>query len=221
MSTGNLGLDAILNTVKEDYLGDTDDSLAMIKKRYPKLSEKEAEEIFLLLKSSCADNNKEKSSLVVTAPPSFRIKSVSTKTAVKDILEHAKRSILITGYSLSDYFADSNEVIIRKSQSGVFTRFFVNKIDEQTNVDKLLRYKGKFLKIYNYPENEEDKMAALHAKVISVDSEITLITSANLSYHGQQGNIEIGVLIESKQIANEVEEVFSNLIKNRTFIQVK
>lgn len=148
MSTGNLGLDAILNTVKEDYFGDTDDSMAMIKKRYPKLSQKEAEEIFLLLKSSCVDNNKEKSSLVVTAPPSFRIKSVSTKTAVKDILEHAKRSILITGYSLSDYFADSNDVIIRKSQSGVFTRFFVNKIDEQTNVDKLLRYKGKFLRLF-------------------------------------------------------------------------
>ena len=152
MSTGNLGLDAILNTVKEDYLGDTDDSLAMIKKRYPKLSEKEAEEIFLLLKSNCEDSRKEKSSLVVTAPPSFRIKSVSTKTAVRDILEHAKKSILITGYSLSDYFADSNDVIIRKSQSGVFTRFFINKIDEQTNVEKLLRYKGKFLRIYNYPE---------------------------------------------------------------------
>ena len=207
MSTGNLGLDAILNTVKEDYLGDTDDSLAMIKKRYPKLSEKEAEEIFLLLKSNCEDSRKEKSSLVVTAPPSFRIKSVSTKTAVRDILEHAKKSILITGYSLSDYFADSNDVIIRKSQSGVFTRFFINKIDEQTNVEKLLRYKGKFLRIYNYPESEEDKMAALHAKVISVDSEITLITSANLSYHGQQGNIEMGFLIESKQIATEVEEV--------------
>ena len=221
MSTGNLGLDAILNTVKEDYLGDTDDSLAMIKKRYPKLSEKEAEEIFLLLKSNCEDSRKEKSSLVVTAPPSFRIKSVSTKTAVRDILEHAKKSILITGYSLSDYFADSNDVIIRKSQSGVFTRFFINKIDEQTNVEKLLRYKGKFLRIYNYPEREEDKMAALHAKVISVDSEITLITSANLSYHGQQGNIEMGFLIESKQIATEVEEVFSALIKNKTFIQVK
>lgn len=221
MSTGNLGLDAILNTVKEDYLGDTDDSLAMIKKRYPKLSEKEAEEIFLLLKSNCEDSRKEKSSLVVTAPPSFRIKSVSTKTAVRDILEHAKKSILITGYSLSDYFADSNDVIIRKSQSGVFTRFFINKIDEQTNVEKLLRYKGKFLRIYNYPESEEDKMAALHAKVISVDSEITLITSANLSYHGQQGNIEMGFLIESKQIATEVEEVFSALIKNKTFIQVK
>ena len=43
--------------------------------------------------------------------------------------------------------------------------------------------------------NENDKMAALHAKVISVDMGQTLITSANLSYHGQQGNIELGALI--------------------------
>ena len=30
-------------------------------------------------------------------------------------------------------------------------------------------------------------MAALHAKVISVDKKDNLITSANLSYHGQEG----------------------------------
>jgi phosphatidylserine/phosphatidylglycerophosphate/cardiolipin synthase-like enzyme len=38
-------------------------------------------------------------------------------------------------------------------------------------------------------------MAAFHAKVISVDGEKTLITSANLSYHGQQGNIEMGIVV--------------------------
>ena len=42
-------------------------------------------------------------------------------------------------------------------------------------------------------------MAALHAKVISVDEQQTLITSANLSYHGQEGNIELGTLVDSKE----------------------
>ncbi|MCI9005050.1 MAG: hypothetical protein HFH39_07390 [Lachnospiraceae bacterium] len=48
-----------------------------------------------------------------------------------------------------------------------------------------------------------DVIAALHAKVISVDGEKTLITSANLSYHGQQGNIELGTVIDSKDIADQ------------------
>lgn len=48
-------------------------------------------------------------------------------------------------------------------------------------------------------------MAALHAKVIPVDQKKTLITFANLSYHGQQGNIELGMLEESKKIAKQVD----------------
>ena len=63
-------------------------------------------------------------------------------------------------------------------------------------------------------------MAALHAKVISVDQQHTLITSANLSYHGQQGNIEFGTLIESKQIAKQIDDVFTQLIFRKVFVEV-
>ena len=63
-------------------------------------------------------------------------------------------------------------------------------------------------------------MAALHAKVISVDQKQTLITSANLSYHGQQGNIELGTLIESKQIAKQIDDVFTKLIFSKVFSEV-
>ena len=55
-------------------------------------------------------------------------------------------------------------------------------------------------------------MAALHAKVISVDQEKTLITSANLSYHGQEGNIELGTLVTSREFAKQVDSVFTHLI---------
>ena len=75
---------------------------------------------------------------------------------------------------------------------------------------------SRFLKIYNY-KKQEDSMVALHAKVISVDQKKTLITSANLSYHGQQGNIELGMLAESKKIAKQVDDVFTKLIFERIF----
>lgn len=98
-------------------------------------------------------------------------------------------------------------------------KFFVNDIDRQLGFDKILRYKGRFLKIYNYHQ-EDDKMAALHAKVISIDQQETLITSANLSYHGQQGNIELGTLIESKQVAKQIDDVFTKLIFSKVFSEV-
>ena len=64
-------------------------------------------------------------------------------------------------------------------------------------------------------------MSALHAKVISVDQEETLITSANLSYHGQEGNIELGTHIVSKDIAKQVENVFTQLLFAKVFEEVK
>ena len=63
-------------------------------------------------------------------------------------------------------------------------------------------------------------MAALHAKVISIDKRQTLITSANLSYHGQQGNIEFGSLIDSRQIAKQIDDIFTKLIFSKIFKEV-
>lgn len=96
----------------------------------------------------------------------------------------------------------------------------MNDIEHQTEFDKVLRYKGRFLKVYNYPKKADDKMAALHAKVISVDKKETLITSANLSYHGQEGNLELGTFIESSAVAKQIDNVFTQLIFNRVFTEV-
>lgn len=161
----------------------------------------------------------DKVSLVVTAPPSFRIDAKPTMTVVRSMIKGAERNILITGYSLSSYFAELTDTIIDKSQRGVFVKFFINNVEKQPDADKLLRYKGRFLQIYDY-SNDEDKIAALHAKVISVDMKQTLITSANLSYHGQQGNIELGALIESERTAKQLDAVMTQLIFRKVFREV-
>lgn len=153
---------------------------------------------------------------MVTAPPSFTIRSKVTKVVVDDMLSRAEKSILITGYSLSEYFSDMIERIIQKSQHGVFVKFFVNNIESQKCFDRLIKYQGRFLEIYNYPK-QQDSMSALHAKVISIDQKETLITSANLSYHGQEANIELGTNIVSKEIAVQVEQLFTQLIFSKTF----
>ena len=219
MSTGNINLDILLNQIREDAIARTNEAVAEIKKRYPKLSDKEAQEIHALVVAAASETDKSKASLVVTAPPSFAIRASSTKITVDSMISNAKSSILITGYSLSDYFSDMIDCLIRKSQSGVFVKFYVNHIEDQASFDKLCRYKGRFLKIYNYPK-QDDKMSALHAKVISVDQKETLITSANLSYHGQEGNIELGTHIISPEFARQVEDVFTRLLFSKVFQEV-
>lgn len=219
MSTGNLNLDLFLSDLLDAFFNDTTKAVDAIKRKYPSLSDKEALEICALIKASNSSDTGESISLAVTAPPSFSIKAKSTKNTVDSLLNNAKKSILITGYSLSDYFDDLVDVIIKKSQTGVFVEFFVNNIEAQKNVDKLSRYKGRFLRIYNYAPGT-DVMSSLHAKVISVDGKDTLITSANLSYHGQEGNIELGTLIQSFRIAKQVKDVFTQLVFKKVFVEV-
>lgn len=218
MSTGSISLDILLNQVLTDVLSGKNESIRAIQKRYPSLSEKEAREIFSLISAANEDNN-DIAELIVTAPPSFTLRTKPTKVMVNSMITGAKSSILITGYSLSDYFSDLVECLIQKSQEGVLVKFFVNHIENQKTFERLYSYKSKFLKIYNYPK-QDDKMSALHAKVISVDREDTLITSANLSYHGQEGNIELGACIHSKEVAKQVDEVFTKLLFSKIFEEI-
>lgn len=219
MSGGNLNKEIFLNTVKSDAANDTSNAVSMLKRCYPELSDTHCEDIIATVLEAMATADADKVSLVVTAPPSFAINARTTMNVVQSMINGAERNILITGYSLSSYFSELVDTIIQKSQCGVFVKFFVNDIDKQQGFDKILRYKGRFLKIYNYHQ-DDDKMAALHAKVISVDQQQTLITSANLSYHGQQGNIELGTLVESKQIAKQIDDVFTKLIFSKVFTEV-
>ena len=219
MSGGDIKREILLNTIRADAANGTDNAADILRRQYPGLSADESEEIADTIQAAMNTETTDKVSLVVTAPPSFRIDAKPTMTVVRSMIKGAERNILITGYSLSSYFAELTDTIIDKSQRGVFVKFFINNVEKQPDADKLLRYKGRFLQIYDY-SNDEDKMAALHAKVISVDMKQTLITSANLSYHGQQGNIELGALIESERTAKQLDAVMTQLIFRKVFREV-
>ena len=218
MPSRSVNPDILFNTIKEDQENGNSKASEMLKQAFPGVGDS-CDDLASLFGQALMQDDSDKVSLVVTAPPSFSINARTTMNVVSSMIEGAESSILITGYSLSSNFADLVDTIIQKSQSGIFVKFFVNDIDSQDSFEKLLRYKGRFLKIYNY-KKQEDSMAALHAKVISVDQKKTLITSANLSYHGQQGNIELGMLAESKKIAKQLDDVFTKLIFAKVLTEI-
>lgn len=215
----DINKEILINTIKSDYSNGTTKSVEILKRNYPELSQQKCESIIELINEAITSNEADKVSIVVTAPPSFAINARTTMSVVQSMISGAERNIIITGYSLSSYFSDLVDIIIDKSQHGVFVKFFVNDIDKQQGFDKLLRYKGRFLNMYNYKQSD-DKISALHAKVLSVDGYSTLITSANLSYHGQQGNIELGTKIDSKTVAKQIDDIFTKLIFSKVFVQL-
>lgn len=127
----------------------------------------------------------------------FRMNALRTKDILHKLIENTEKSLTITGYSVSDYFTDMLDAIIRKSQQGIYVSMYINDIEKQKNaLDRLMAYQSRFLHVYEYQKHEDDKMAALHAKLLVSDAKASLISSANLSYHGIQGNVEMGFLIE-------------------------
>ena len=156
--------------------------------------------------------------LVLTAPDSFKVKALRTRETLWKLIEEAEKSLTITGYAVSEYFSDVLDMIIRKSQQGVYVRLYINDMEKQKpSLERLLAYRSRFLQVYEYQKLEEDKMAALHAKIIVSDSKRSLVSSANLSYHGMRGNIEMGFLIESSDKAKQIEQVLKEMVRMKVF----
>lgn len=185
-----------------------------LRNHFTNCSEEEITDIISLCMKMYSSKKIEHAELVLTAPDSFRVKALRTKDTMRNMIENTEKSLTITGYSISDYFAEMLDVIIKKSQQGVYVRIYVNDIEKQKEaLDRLMSYRSRFLQIYEYQKQEDDKMAALHAKLIVSDVKKSLVSSANLSYHGMQGNIEMGFLIESHDKAKQIEEVMKEMVR--------
>lgn len=197
------------------------DAISELKKQFPSCNDEEINDILNLCFEMYNAKNEEKIELVVTAPETFNIKTKKTKDVVEQLIQGAKKSIILTGYSVSDYFSGMLDAIIAKSQQGVYVRFYVNDIDRhKESLDRMLAYKGKYLQFFEYEKQSDDKMAASHAKILMVDSNEALVSSANLSYHGLTGNIEMGVLIHSRNKAIQIVELLKQLQKLHVYKRI-
>lgn len=190
-----------------------------LKEHFPNCSDEEITDIINLCMQLFLSKKTERADLVLTAPDSFRVKALRTKETLQKLIEGTEKSLTITGYSISDYFADMLDVIIRKSQQGVYVRLYVNDMEKQKSaLDRLMAYKSRFLQVYEYQKQEDDKMAALHAKLLVSDAKKSLVSSENLSYHEMQGNVEMGFLIESSEKAKQIEEVMKEMVRMKVFV---
>lgn len=229
MQFGSLKTELISSTIKNEIAalnggnfecGLFPKSLKLIEQEYPQLSKEQAISLIELVGNALYEKQKETVSLVATIPPSFSLKTKRIQNVAEEMIKNAKKSILLTGYSVSEFVSELIDLLVTKSQKGVLVKIFFNDINSQSSIEKILRYKGKFLQVYNYTK-KEDKMAALHAKVLAVDDNDVLISSANLSYHGMAGNIEIGTQVHSEKIAKQINELFKQLLFYKVFTAVK
>lgn len=123
----------------------------------------------------------------------------ATISVVDEMIQNATRKVFVLGYSLTSGHQGSTRIIealagARRRGSEVTLALH----DTEENLIQLMRMwptsspKPRLLRWVGRPG---DSMASLHAKMIVVDSNDILVTSANLTYHGLEQNIEVGIRV--------------------------
>ena len=219
-----LTLDILANEFKELLSFNTEESyradevIDLIKNNFQSLTDDEADKLYQILVLLSKPQNSDMIEIVTTAPVSFQVKNRKTRPVIEELLKGAEKTILLTGYSISDHFEEILKLINNKSKQGIVVELFVNNYDRIRSLLTNIKHTNRrFFKVYEYTGKTSDKMAALHAKTIIVDGIKMLISSANLSFHGLEGNIEIGTLVTSSKKATQVLEIFADLKRSKLF----
>lgn len=192
-----------------------------LKKEFPSLSEQEIWQIIGLCVNVYSGKEAEKAELAITAPISFKLKARKINEVITNMIQDSQKSITLTGYSVSDYFSEMIDLIISKSQQGIYVRLYLNDYEKhKNNLKRLMDLRTKHLRVFDY-QKQDDEMAALHAKTIVVDEKELLVSSANLSYHGMQGNVEMGIRLVSEDKAKQVESLLKEMVGMKVFKELR
>lgn len=192
-----------------------------LKKEFPSLSDQEIWQIIGLCVNVYSGKEAEKAELAITAPISFKLKARKINEVITNMIQDSQKSITLTGYSVSDYFSEMIDLIISKSQQGIYVRLYLNDYEKhKTNLKRLMDLRTKHLRVFDY-QKQDDDMAALHAKTIVVDEKELLVSSANLSYHGMQGNVEMGIRLVSEDKAKQVESLLKEMVGMKVFKELR
>jgi phosphatidylserine/phosphatidylglycerophosphate/cardiolipin synthase-like enzyme len=153
--------------------------------------------------------------LVTTGPEVGGVANRSTEVVVCDLFRNAQRSVLVAGYAVYQgqrVFHSLAERMVQNSSLQV--RMFLDIPRTQGDTSSVSIQKAKFVHHFKdsqwpagmpFPivyccEQLIEKAGSLHAKCIAIDDETVFVSSANFTEAGQQRNIEVGLLFQSRTI---------------------
>jgi phosphatidylserine/phosphatidylglycerophosphate/cardiolipin synthase-like enzyme len=189
----------------------------------------------LLVQDRCRRPRVEDSlDLVTTGPEVAGMTNRDTGVVVRELFACAQRSVLVAGYAvyqgrevfraLADRMAERPELSVR-----MFLDVQRGPGDTSMASEVVKRFAERFKtrewpagplpKVFYDPRSlgmEADKRACLHAKCVVVDGEAVFISSANFTEAAQERNIEMGLLVRSRWLAERVARYFETLLSAGT-----
>ena len=169
--------------------------------------------------------------LVTTGPEAVGLTNRDTSVVVRELFAHAEKSVLVAGYAVYQgqhvfaALADRMQALPHLS-----VRMFLDVQrgpgDTSTDAEIVRRFAHRFQtqqwppdrllpKVFYDPRSLDlapDKRACLHAKCIVVDGESVFVSSANFTEAAQERNIEVGLLLRSRSLADRLVLHFDTLL---------
>ena len=152
--------------------------------------------------------------LVATLPPETPGIARPTELVVRQMIDSAKSEIILLGYELTD--RDLIDLLVAASTRGATVILICDRgRGVATRVLKAWPSVAPRPRIYHDRERSGGtKYTSMHAKCLLIDASDLLVTSANFTFHGLHGNIEIGVRLSGTPAA-EARKIFSHLVESR------
>jgi len=182
-----------------------------------------------------AQAERQRSSLVVSGPIDFAVPARLTRPAACEVVTQARKTLLIVSFAthgMGELIAELHAAADR----GVTIDFVLESSRKQGGT-LISRSSGESVfaslhdraKFWHWPSKQRllgrfttrDSRAALHAKVITADARIALVSSANLTDRGYTRNLEIGVTLRDPAPVVKLEKHFRKLMDNGTLSQIE
>jgi phosphatidylserine/phosphatidylglycerophosphate/cardiolipin synthase-like enzyme len=157
--------------------------------------------------------------LVATLPPETPGIARPTERVVRDMIEDATSEIILLGYEFTDASLINLLAAAAKRDASVIMICDRGR-GTATRINELWPSDAPRPRILHDRERADSApYASMHAKCLLVDANDLLVTSANFTFHGLHGNIEIGIRIGGSP-ASEARKVFSHLVETRLLTDV-
>lgn len=151
--------------------------------------------------------------LVATLPPGIPGIARPTRQVLRDMLRPHVQEVIMLGYELTDQAI--MRLLVEATSRGADVimicdraRGSAQRVLEEWPADV------RRPRIYQDKERVDGvPYASMHAKCLLVDGNDLLVTSANFTFHGLHGNIEIGVRLTGAPAA-EARKIFSYLVES-------
>ncbi len=145
----------------------------------------------------------EKVEVVCTGSSRLGIPVRATFPAAIEMVQAAREEIFVVGYIFTEGAKGLVEALAGVSREhGVRVILIGNRMRDYLPILRSIwPVNSPVPRVFSREADPDDKMAALHAKLLICDGIAALVTSANFSHHGLHENIEIGLKVQSGAIA--------------------